>query len=154
MHKKYNRKLAFLSWLHDIILLPSPANFVIYIQVQDFHGKKRPKFPPFFSTVHTSKNSITGFTFIMGNNVKRCWCIRRLWSWPMFKDMGVMVGRILFVSSHILESQYSSCQTTPNNQTKSFGSSQSCYYPALPLLLLLLLLPYLFNQCWFVGQLS
>ena len=140
------------SWYY-IILPRKSCKFCHLYQSQRFSRKKRPKFPPFLSTIHTSKNSITGFTFIMGNNVKRCWCIRRLWSWPpMFKDMGVMVGRILFVSSHILESQYSSCQTTPNNQTKSFGSSQFCYYPALPLLLLLL--PYLFNQCWFVGQLS
>ena len=154
MHKKYNRKLAFLSWLHDIILLPRKScKFCHLYPSQRFSRKKDLNFPLFsVLLIHTSKNSITGFTFIMGNNVKRCWCIRRLWSWPMFKDMGVMVGRILFVSSHILESQYSSCQTTPNNQTKSFGSSQFCYYPALPLLLLLL--PYLFNQCWFVGQLS
>ena len=65
--------------------LENPANFVIYIQVKDFHGKKDLNFPLFFLYTH-HKNSITGFTFIMGNNVKRCWCIRRLWSWPMFKE--------------------------------------------------------------------
>ena len=42
---------------HDFMILyyylKIPANFVIYIQVQDFHGEKRPKFPPFFSLLYT-----------------------------------------------------------------------------------------------------